>query len=253
MKLKDILLTDEEWLSIADIVHVLRIFAEKTKVLQTQKMCLSDFYGHWLTMRLALRKFPTEFGKSLLSHMMIRESALLDNVVMAANVYLDPRFQKLLSKQRKECAVSFLKLLHFRMNDLHEVPANQQQSEKDNNFNESEELAKFLDEIDEQIDDEIPMPQDEEKYIENILDRFQQKGNLKTSFTEFWKQEKSNHPELYRLFTAVCVVQPTQTTVERSFSSLPIIFTHLRTTLLDENLENVLFLRNNKNLYEKLF
>lgn len=251
MKLEKLLLTDEEWLSIADIVNVLRIFAEKTKIVQTQTMCLSDFYGHWLTMRIALRKFQTEFGRSLMKHMMERESKLLDNAVMAANVYLDPRFQKLLSKQRKECAVSFLKLLHLRMNGLDDPAV--QQSETENNFDESNELAKFLDEIEEQFDDEIPAPRNEERYIESLLDRFQQKGDLKTSFISFWKQEKSNHPELFRLFTAVCVVQPTQTTVERGFSSLPIVFSHLRTNLLDENLANVLFLRNNKTLYMKQF
>lgn len=43
MKLDSVLLTDEERLSIAEIVNVLRIFAEKTKVVQTQKMCLSEF------------------------------------------------------------------------------------------------------------------------------------------------------------------------------------------------------------------
>lgn len=53
MKLDDILLTDEEWLLIGDILNVLCIFAEKTKVVQTEKMCLSDFYGHWLTIRIA--------------------------------------------------------------------------------------------------------------------------------------------------------------------------------------------------------
>lgn len=252
MKLDNILLTDGEWLAIAEIVRVLRIFAEKTKVLQTQQMCLSDFYGHWLTMRIALRKFPTEFGRSLLKHMMERESALLDNAIMAANVYLDPRFKKVLSEQRRECAVSFLKLLHLRMIGL-ENPAAQPQPEMENSFNESDELLKFLDEIDDQSNDVIPAPRDEETFIKNLLDRFQQKGDLKTTFISFWKQEKSNHVELFRLFTAVCVVQPTQTTVERSFSSLPIIFTRLRTNLSDENLANVLFLRNNKTLHEKLF
>lgn len=251
MKLKDILLTDDEWLSIADIVNVLHIFSVKTKVLQTQTMCLSDFYGHWLTIRLSLRKFPTEFGQSLLKFMLARESALLDNVVMAANVYLDPRFQKLLSKQRKECAISFLKSLCLRMNAL-ENPVTQP-AEEDNDFNESDELAKFLDEIPEQTNDEVSTPRNEEKYIENLLNHFQQKGELKLSFMQFWNQEKSNQPELFKLFTAVCVVQPTQTTVERGFSSLPIVFTHLRTKMLDENLENILFLRNNKTLYQKLY
>lgn len=80
----------------------------------------SDFDGHWL----ALRKFPTEFGRSLLKHMMERESALLDNVI-DTNIYLDPRFQKILSKQRKECAVSFPKSLHLRINGL-ENPAIEQ-------------------------------------------------------------------------------------------------------------------------------
>lgn len=160
-KMKDILLTDEEWLSIGDILKVLRIFAEKTKVLQSQKMCLSDWYAHWLTMRLAIRKFPTEFGQSLLSHMVSRESALLDNAIMAANIYLDPRFQKLLSKQRKECAVSFLKLLHIRMIDL-KKPEIQETPEEENNYSdETDDLAKFLDEVEEQTEDEIPTERNE--------------------------------------------------------------------------------------------
>lgn len=105
--------------------------------------------------------------------MMARESALLYNAIMFANVHLDPRFQKLLSK-RKECAVSFLKLLHLRMNGL-ENSVTQQQSEKEINYNESDELKKFIDEIDDQTDD-IPAPRNEEIFIENLLDRFQKKG-----------------------------------------------------------------------------
>lgn len=245
------MLTDSEWQQIDDIVRILRIFAEKTSVLQKETMCLSDLFGHWLFIRLALRKHTDIFGRSLLENMIKRESDLLDNAVMASNIYLDGRFHKLLSNMH---AISFLKCPHIRSKALKNSASGIEDGHTLDESTTMNELELFLNEIPDDNteyhaqDSAAPDAVDD---IEHKIRSFQPKWDLKTTFVDFWSKQK--HLDLFEIARIVSVVQPTQTTVERAFSSLPLILNHLRTNISDENLENTLILRNNKQFYEKLF
>lgn len=56
-------------------------------------------------------------------------------------------------------------------------------------------------------------------------------------------------PVLYKLASVVHAVPPTQTTIERAFSAMALILTHLRTNLSDNNLVNILMIRLNRELF----
>lgn len=73
----------------------------------------------------------------------------------------------------------------------------------------------------------------------------------KTVFN-YWIETKSKHVELYELSTITNSVPITQVSVERSFSALAFIFTALRNSLAADTLQNLLLIRLNKNVFDKL-
>ena len=57
--------------------------------------------------------------------------------------------------------------------------------------------------------------------IAEMIDNFMEiKANRQLSAIEFWKRNKYNYPELYKLFEIVLAVPATQVSVERLFSAL---------------------------------
>lgn len=68
----------------------------------------------------------------------------------------------------------------------------------------------------------------------------------------YWAGKKSQHKELYELWTITNSVPITQVSVERAFSSLAFIFTALRNSLSADTLENLLLIRLNKDVFDKL-
>lgn len=60
---------------------------------------------------------------------------------------------------------------------------------------------------------------------------------------EFWNDRRA-HP-LYELACVALAVPATQASVERNFSTLKFIYTHLRCRLSEQNLANILFVNLN--------
>lgn len=69
---------------------------------------------------------------------------------------------------------------------------------------------------------------------------------------DFWAQNKTTFKEVYELAKIVHAVPVTQVTVERAFSSLAFILTALRNSLHADTLENILLIRLNKEIFEKI-
>lgn len=63
------------------------------------------------------------------------------------------------------------------------------------------------------------------------------------------RKKKKSLPELYKLASVVYAIPPTQSTVERAFSSLPIVLTSHRTRLGSDVLQNIFLIRLNNKHY----
>ncbi|XP_034487200.1 uncharacterized protein LOC117791518 [Drosophila innubila] len=61
----------------------------------------------------------------------------------------------------------------------------------------------------------------------------------------FWKDRKSNDPELYALSKVCFAIPPTQVTIERAFSSMKLVLSDNRNRLSHETLENILLVKLN--------
>lgn len=67
---------------------------------------------------------------------------------------------------------------------------------------------------------------------------------------DFWEQKKPSEPHLYALAQVVLAASCTQVSVERAFSALGLILTERRERLSEENLERILFVKLNDELFD---
>jgi hypothetical protein len=91
------------------------------------------------------------------------------------------------------------------------------------------------------------------RQIRPILENFKNSPRLdkNTSILAHWERNKNTCPkELYELGQIALAVPPTQVSVERLFSGLKYVLTHLRTNIKPELLEDILIIRTNE-LFKK--
>lgn len=202
--------------------------------LQRKDYTLSDFFGDWLKTKRNLEMIGHDLARSILENMKKRESRILDNKLMLATVYLDPRYNFILNENQKTSAVIYLCELWCRLNEIN--PQENIISEE-----ETDEFAKFL-------SNSANVPQ--QLSITHRIEQFLQRPpiNYKTNIIEYWEKLKCEEAELFKLRVALFAVAPTQVDVERSFSSLTFIFNNYRSRLNTELLSQLLILRLNYDL-----
>lgn len=71
----------------------------------------------------------------------------------------------------------------------------------------------------------------------------------KESIVDFWTNHKRRYPEIFHLSEIVFAVPSTEVEVERLFSKFNSVLTKLKTGLKDENLEKIIFLQSNHDLF----
>lgn len=67
-----------------------------------------------------------------------------------------------------------------------------------------------------------------------------------------WLARKHSHPELYEVAMAILSGPSSQVSVERAFSALALVLSDLRTGLSDESLQDILMIKLNKEVFEKI-
>lgn len=250
-KIKNELLTLEEWTDVEKLLSILKPFNKYTLKLQSELCTLSDFFGYWISIKLAMNKFERiELVDLIIEEMKKREKTLLDNPLVVAAVYLDPRFQRILNENQKTNAVFFLKGLFNKLKrnkekNYGEAPVQLEQSKEQNSW---EDLALYLENLEDcSITETV---QENETNIDQILKNFDgTKAAVNISILDYWKNNKELHPELNELASIVYTVPPTQSSVERSFSTLAIVLTSRRNRLSDGNLQNILMCKLNSNKF----
>lgn len=69
---------------------------------------------------------------------------------------------------------------------------------------------------------------------------------------QHWVDRQHSHPELYAVAMVVFATPSSQVSVERAFSALPLVLTHLRTRLSEEILTNILMIKLNSELFSDI-
>lgn len=239
---------DNEWAVLSEAVQILHCPYVATLDMQKENYTPSDLYASWLKLRLELEKFDcVELAKDLLQGMDERSKSLIDTPTMFAAVFIDPRFKVLLSPDQISVAINHIKEILNRIKKSSQQQFTAEPGARavggDQNLSEIEKLIK-------QRKSTHPYyaSNSTETCYANALYNIPPSDNLNKSCIDFWATKKTSEPLLYELSCVLNAAAPTQTSVERAFSSLPLIITSHRTRLSDEMLSQILFLRLNQKL-----
>lgn len=253
------LLSDADWMEIENLVSILKPFEGKTTKVQNPNISLSDVFGFWLSVKIQTQKAilqrNDEFAKLLFKEMEKRETELFQNPIFISAIFLDPRYQCVLSENVRNDAIRFLVGLYNRLYPNTNI---EQETGQDTNTlfrsKSEEDLYSFLDTIG--SDQYQPSSStnaigsatiSENTSIREELEKFNGKKEQLKDITifEYWASIKDQFPDLYCVASVVHCVPSSQCTVERAFSALRLILSHLRTQISDELLEQILLIRLN--------
>lgn len=253
------MLLETEWDAVIEILLVLKPFYEATKQLQSVQRGLSDFYGDWIRITVKVSKSKnTELVGNIREQMEKWKVQLLHNPIMISAIFLDPRYQRGLSTEQKDLAIFFLTGLYQKLSLLESkspenVNENHGQPANDSNSSE-EEMLQYLNctQGEGNVNPTINQNSTSLLNVEEALKEFiGVTESLKLPLMGYWEANKSK-TVLYKLSQVIFAIPPTQTTVERAFSSLALILTPLRNRLSDENLQNILLVRLNQDILTQL-
>lgn len=113
-----LMLPEDDWETIEHLIMCLKPVYDTTLAIQMRKLTAGMFLGEWLKCKLMLSNSAGKFSSELFSAMENREHALLDNAAFLAAIYIDPRFQCLLSSTQKDLAIINLNALWKRIMKL---------------------------------------------------------------------------------------------------------------------------------------
>lgn len=234
-------ISPQKWAKIELIKSILYEPYKVTMALQRNDYTLSDLFGDWIRMKHNLQKLHHPMADSVHQCLVKRENILLKHKLMLSTVYLDSRYNFLLSETEKESAVAQLIVLWARLNQLN--PSSDQTNIP---VNENDTFAMYLREASKVNELEPATASVIVERLKLFLSR--PPVNYTTNIMEYWYNIKAEEPELFQLITLLFSVPATQVSVERCFSSLTYIFNNYRARLNPDILTDVLILRLNYDL-----
>lgn len=267
-------LSDSEWQALEAILDILKFFESLTTKLQSVQYTMSDFYAAWVELKCEMESMSgIELVDNILVEMLFREEEFLKNDVVYSCVYLDPRYQVLLS------AGTRINVFFFIFSPSSTLFAEQKQKAQRHlvavwkrkrtiatrNLNANLnglatgdiEIDRPLSKIEmllrqREIENGECDPTDDD--IRHELQKFGtiKRTSLQESAIDFWAKNKKTMKDLYEISTIINAVPATQVTVERAFSHLAFILSALRTRLHSDTLENIILIRLNKEIFDDI-
>jgi len=265
----DVSLTDQQWKQVQEIESLLQHLYAVTKNLQSNDLTPGSFFKQWKMILFRLSQTDGSLARDVLQSMQRREQLLLQNKILVAGIYVDPRYRILLNEEEQECARKTLWDLSVRQRTQEESDeleivevetssrpelAIQEIVESESSSTSSEDdFEKMLDEREQAKRrcterDAIVSPQ--------LTDIAQRKKDFSQALLEVENFDRSkklsvmdalpSYPEIIqKVAYAVTALPTTQVSVERLFSSLRIIKSDLRNRLGEDLINAILFLRTN--------
>lgn len=260
-KLNKLCSSNFEWAQLDTLCKALLPAKVCTKLLQSEQLTLTDFYGAWLTCKIKTQSLGTSFSNNLAQCFVIREKHIMNNKVLLSAIYMDPRFKNMLTQEQSSIAIDHLikvwvhlKELKQKEIELDDLMTNQTIEVNEDSIEASDELKMFLQSKDEELSSSFNSSQGSvTNRIETALKSYyieQKRLSHKLNILKFWKQMNTTYPELSELAKTIFSVPSTQVSVERLFSGLKFILSPFRTSVTSKNLEDQLLIRTNR-LFEK--
>lgn len=252
---QDLYIEDELWQFIVEFLNVFRPIKDVTLLLQSQNLIIGDFYKHWLRLKIGMKKQNSPIAATVYVAIQRREKMLLENIVFKSVIYLDPRFNFLLTDSQKQDAQEHLK----RLFDFMALKYIQHQSETElseylpiqnhshNVLDNTDDLSAYLNEK-EAAQNRTNTSYAREMGVSEIINYKPERiRDLRCDILKYWDVCMDQNPNLHKLAQIVLAVPATQVTVERGFSALKNILSDKRNRLSNQNLEKILMVKLNYN------
>lgn len=255
-------LLDTEWSNVENLIKILQRPKLETISMQNNEITLSEFFIKWKSLKEFFSTNSTPFSQELYLAMEKREPKLLTHPVMFASLFLDPRYQIVLTSAQRTIAKEHLKNLWFRINNteanLNADCNNEMTGNEDANSERCDTHDDFVDTFLLRMDQlnantAVSTHVSEESKIQKILDEFDHVPRIDRTenILKYWQQNQHLRPELYRLSGILFSVPISQASVERCFSTLSFVVNKYRTSLKEETLENILLVKLNYDVLNK--
>lgn len=250
----DCQLDDETWIQVKKVLIVLKPATIKMKILQKEDTTVCDVYAEWMDLicdygeRLQIDP-SNKFILCLLRNLKYRFNMVKDCDLVSAAVFIDPRLQCLLQseeeQQNKKKAIDFLEKI-YNMFLKKEIEV----SVQNNNDEPTTALERFFRSNTIQPNS-ILQNRIETVNIREMIESFDNVGRVDSSqnVVEYWNRLKTKKPELHKISQIIFSVASAETTAERNFSTLKFILNRLRTNLSDGELEKILLIKLNSELF----
>jgi len=190
---------------------------------QEEQLHYGNFYALWLTCKLATNQILSTnafnkdsiiyiIGNQLIQSMETRSKKLVSNVGFDACLYLDPRFHHIIDYSQKERAINFLKTLWEQIK-IHGPIVNLNNSASSMDMDSGHFKHNNFELLDNFLSASMVLPHESTNVYEKIetLKLPFMKSNV--NVLNFWKDRKSNDPELYALSKVCFAIPPTQVSI----------------------------------------
>ncbi|KAE9521652.1 hypothetical protein AGLY_017948 [Aphis glycines] len=261
--------TYHDWQQVETISKALLPAKVCSKKLQTEQLTMTDFYGAWIFCKIQTNAMNSDFANKLVQLMTNREKIILNNQVLLAAIFLDPRYNITLSREQSASAIQHLtniwiclKKIELNNQELNTISPECHQNTSDS-LNPTDPIDDLEIYLRSNVNDEstssdfgsLSNSQTETigTKIETLLKSFsieEKRLCHLINILQFWKSKKLVYPELFELSNIVFSVPATQVSVERLFSGLKFVLSPYRCNISAKNLENQLLVRTNM-LFEK--
>ncbi|CAI6355747.1 unnamed protein product [Macrosiphum euphorbiae] len=264
---EQIILSSNDWNSVEKIITALEPAKIATVQMQSNSLTPGDVYGIWLKTQMCLSKIDIQLSKTLIKNMAERQKNIFTNPVFESAIYLDPRYQHLMSVASKTRAVIHLVntynlIKNIKNNndtdkeqDIDDPTAENENIETGFEENVSNDFQLYLQSLSQCVHLSSQSSSSSTGStgtvaisIMSLLNLFDNQPILQhdENILSYWENKKIECPELYELSQVVMAVPTTQVSVERSFSSLKFVLGDLRSNLGSELLEKIMLIRANK-------
>lgn len=234
---------NNDWRKMEQIIKTLKYPYATTLRLQSENLTMSEAYAAWFKCKLELSKIGDAYSIPLKSSIVKREKTLLTKCgPMISAVFLDPRYQNLLSADEKEFAKAHLVCVY-----RHLLLLEKKEKQPENEDIEIVEDKSGIDILTEYMVAKSKQPISKQKV--NISPLFDNFDNMEimpvnTNIFEFWQNKNQLIEKIAKI---VLAVPASQVSVERVFSILKWILSEKRNRIEESLLEEILLIISNSN------
>ncbi|XP_055613891.1 uncharacterized protein LOC129760282 [Uranotaenia lowii] len=250
---------EDQWIFMHDFVNAFRHIHKLIKDMQRRHLGLSDFYILWIgaMVQVEQSKESNLFSGPLLKALNERLKNLMENEVVQAAIYLDPRLNFLgshiFSASEKVHVQRYICKLLKKMQNLKPT------SYSDKNLTttmeiKTEKLLSVDDYITNRLASDSLMFGESATPFEVQLRQLDIEARQPSSYDVWshWVARKSTYPELHEVAMVVLGTPSSQVSVERSFSALALYLSDIRMDLDTQTMENILMVKLNVDMLSKV-